>query len=199
MVTVEGEGAKYWPVWRGPSGQGLATGSYPDSWSATENVVWKKPVPVEAIRRHRVGRRIFLTTAHDSRPPRSRCAFRRTDGTQLWETFAPDGRTGRAHYKNGHASATPSTDGDLVYASFGSRGLAAFDFNGKLVWHQDLGDVDNYHGSAARPCLYKNRLILYQDFDGGSFVASFDTQRQAGMAHAAPCVRRLGHTRRGAR
>ena len=27
MVTVEGEGAKYWPVWRGPSGQGLVTGT----------------------------------------------------------------------------------------------------------------------------------------------------------------------------
>src|SRR6187200_1155552 len=136
MVTVEGEGAKYWPVWRD---------------------------------------RIFLTTAYDSGRRVSLVAFRRTDGTQLWETFAPDGRTGRPHYKNGHASATPSTDGRLIYAFFGSRGLAAFDFNGKLVWHQDLGDVDNYHGSAGSPLLYKNRLILYQDFDGGSFIASFDT------------------------
>ncbi len=176
MVTVGGEGAKYWPVWRGPSGQGLATGPYPDSWSATENVAWKKPVPGRGNSSPIVwGDRIFLTTAHDSGRRVSLVAFRRTDGTQLWETFAPDGRTGRPHYKNGHASATPSTDGKLIYAFFGSRGLAAFDFNGKLVWHQDLGDVDNYHGSAGSPLLYKNRLILYQDFDGGSFIASFDT------------------------
>ncbi len=176
MVTVEGEGAKYWPVWRGPSGQGLATGSYPDSWSATENVAWKKPVPGRGNSSPIVwGDRIFLTTAYDSGRRVSLVAFRRTDGTQLWEAFAPDGRTGRPHYKNGHASATPSTDGKLIYAFFGSRGLAAFDFNGKLVWHQDLGDVDNYHGSAGSPLLYKNRLILYQDFDGGSFIASFDT------------------------
>ncbi len=80
------------------------------------------------------------------------------------------------HFKNGHASATPSTDGTLVYASFGSRGLAAFDFNGKLVWHKDLGDVDNYHGAAGSPLLYKNRVILYQDFGGGSFVAAFDSK-----------------------
>ena len=26
MVGVEGEGAKYWPVWRGPTGQGTACG-----------------------------------------------------------------------------------------------------------------------------------------------------------------------------
>jgi outer membrane protein assembly factor BamB len=177
MVAVEAEGAKYWPVWRGPSGQGLVTGTYTDTWSATENVVWKKPVPGRGNSSPVIwGDRIFLTTAHEGGRRVSLIAFRRSDGTQLWETFAPDGRTGRAHYKNGHASATPSTDGTLVYASFGSRGLAAFDFNGKLVWHKDLGDVDNYHGAAGSPLLYKNRVILYQDFGGGSFVAAFDTR-----------------------
>ena len=36
MVADEGEGAKYWPRWRGPSGQGVASGGgYPDTWSAT--------------------------------------------------------------------------------------------------------------------------------------------------------------------
>jgi outer membrane protein assembly factor BamB len=177
MVAVEAEGAKYWPVWRGPSGQGLVTGTYTDTWSATENVVWKKPVPGRGNSSPVIwGDRIFLTTAHEGGRRVSLIAFRRSDGTQLWEAFAPDGRTGRAHYKNGHASATPSTDGTLVYASFGSRGLAAFDFNGKLVWHKDLGDVDNYHGAAGSPLLYKNRVILYQDFGGGSFVAAFDTK-----------------------
>ena len=42
MVADEGEGLKYWPRWRGPSGQGLVTGTgYPDRWSATDNVRWK--------------------------------------------------------------------------------------------------------------------------------------------------------------
>ena len=46
MVGDTGEGAKYWARWRGPSGQGVVTGTgYPDSWSATENVKWKVPVP----------------------------------------------------------------------------------------------------------------------------------------------------------
>ncbi len=202
MVTVEGEGAKYWPVWRGPSGQGLATGTYPDSWSATENVLWKKPVPGRGNSSPIVwGDRIFLTTAHDYGRRVSLLAFRRSDGTQVWEAFAPDGRTGRAHQKNGHASATPSTDGRLIYAFFGSRGLAAFDFNGKVVWHQDLGDVDNYHGSAGSPLLYKNRIILFQDFDGGSFVAAFDaptgkqvwrTPRRASVGWGTPVAVRVG-------
>ena len=42
MIATDGEGAKYWSRWRGPSGQGVATGSgYPDTWSATQNVLWK--------------------------------------------------------------------------------------------------------------------------------------------------------------
>ena len=36
MIRGGGEGAKYWPRWRGPSGQGLAAGSgYVDTWSDT--------------------------------------------------------------------------------------------------------------------------------------------------------------------
>lgn len=204
MVGVEGEGAKYWPVWRGPSGQGLATGTYPDVWSATENIVWKTPVPGRGNSSPIVwGDRIFFTTAHDGGRRVSLVAFRRADGKQLWETFAPEGRTGYAHQKNGHASATPATDGALVYAFFGSRGLAAFDFNGKLVWHQDLGEVDNYHGSAGSPLLYKNRLILYQDFDGESFAAAFDTRtgrqvwrtaRRARVGWGTPVAVRVGKT-----
>src|SRR5262245_50723853 len=46
MVGVSGEAASYWPRWRGPSGQGLATDSgYVDRWSSTENVLWRTTVP----------------------------------------------------------------------------------------------------------------------------------------------------------
>src|SRR6185295_5966025 len=97
-------------------------------------------------------------------------------------------------YKNGHASATPATDGSMVYVSFGSRGLAAFTFDGKLAWHQDLGPVDNYHGAAGSPLLYKNRVILFQDHGRGAFVAAFDTRsgKQPGRCYGVPS----GHRRR---
>jgi outer membrane protein assembly factor BamB len=84
----------------------------------------------------------------------------------------------RIYPKNSRASATPMTDGTRVYASFGTHGMAAFDFGGKLLWHTKLGDLSNYHGSAGSPVLYKDRLFLYQDHDGTpglrSFVAAFD-------------------------
>jgi hypothetical protein len=65
MVADEGEAAQYWARWRGPSGQGLVVGSgYPDRWSATENVLWKTPVPGAGNSSPIVWRdRIFFTTA----------------------------------------------------------------------------------------------------------------------------------------
>ena len=37
MIEVEGEGARYWPRWRGPSGQGYVRGTdYVDRWSSAE-------------------------------------------------------------------------------------------------------------------------------------------------------------------
>jgi outer membrane protein assembly factor BamB len=204
MIPVEGEGARYWPRWRGPSGQGLVTGSgYPDRWSATENVRWKVAVPGSGNSSPVVwGDRIFLTTARDNGRRLSLIAYRRSDGTQLWESFAPEGRTESVHQKNGHASATPSTDGRLVYVSFGSRGLMAFDFEGKLAWQQDLGAISNYWGTAGSPLLYKDRIVLYQDQQRApSFIAAFDAatgkqvwkaNRDASVGWGSPVAIRYG-------
>lgn len=203
MIAVEGEGAKYWSRWRGPSGQGLVAGSgYPDKWSATENVLWKKPVPGSGNSSPVVwGDRIFLTTAYDGGSRLSVLALKRSDGAQLWESFAPAGRGEFTHRKNGNASATPITDGERVYVSFGSRGLFAFDMNGKLVWRQDLGPIDNYWGTAGSPLLYKDRIILYQDQRSGSFVVAFDartgkqvwrTNRNASVGWGTPVAIRVG-------
>jgi outer membrane protein assembly factor BamB len=182
LVAVEGEGAAYWPRWRGPSGQGYAAGtSYTDTWSNTVNVRWKTPVPGRGHSSPIVWNdNIFITTARDGGSRVSMLAFRRSDGKPLWETALPDSGVEHVYEKNSHASATPTTDGQRVYASFGTHGLAAFDFAGKLVWHKKLGDLSNYHGSAGSPVLYKNRLFLYQDHDGTpslrSFVAAFDAR-----------------------
>jgi len=179
MVGDTGEGAKYWARWRGPSGQGVVSGTgYPDAWSSGENVKWKVPVPGSGNSSPIVwGDRIFITTAYDGGRRLSVVAYRRTDGVKLWETFAPEGRTPYgSHYKNGHASATPATDGQRVYVSFGSRGLLALDMTGKQVWFRDLGPMDAYHGTAGSPLLYKDRLILYQDQSRNSFIAAFDTR-----------------------
>lgn len=184
LIPVEGEGAGYWTRWRGPSGQGLVPGrGYVDTWSDTTNVLWKVPVPGRGHSSPIVWKdHIFLTTARDDGAI-SMLAYRRSDGTLLWDIRVPSSGVEHVDGRNSRASATPTTDGTRVYASFGSHGVAAFDFAGKLVWRQKLGDLSNYHGSAGSPVLYKDRLFLYQDHDGTpnlrSFVAAFDTRTGA--------------------
>ena len=141
-------------------------------------MLWKTPVPGSGNSSPIVwGDRVFLTTAYEGGRRVSVLAYRRSDGQLLWETAAPEGRTDRgAHYKNGHASATPSTDGERVYVSFGARGLFALDFDGRILWERNLGPIQAYHGAAGSPLLYKDRIVLYQDQYRDSFIAAFDTR-----------------------
>ena len=178
MVPPEGDGDRYWPRWRGPSGQGVVEGTgYPDRWSDAENVLWKVAVPGRGHSSPIVWEdRIFLTTARNRGRRVSILSFRRSDGRLLWQTDAPNGAAERTHGKNSPASATVTTDGERVYASFGSRGLLAVDFDGNIVWHRDLGRIDNYHGPAGSPLLYRDSVIIYQDQNGGAFVIALDAR-----------------------
>lgn len=179
MLEVAGEGAKYWPRWRGPSGQGyVPPGTYTDTWSAKTSA-WKVAVPGRGNSSPIVwGDRIFLTTAYGNGAKLSMLAYARADGKKLWEAAIPQGGAEYAHYKNGYASATPATDGQLVYASFGSHGLYAFDFNGKIVWQHKFGLINNYHGPAGSPVLYNDRIFIFQDAEPGrdqsAFVGAYD-------------------------
>jgi len=179
MIEVVGEGAKYWPRWRGPSGQGdAAAGPYIETWTAKSGV-WKTTVPGRGNSSPIVwGDRIFLTTGYGNGERLSMLAFSRADGKQLWETFIPQSGVEYVHPKNRFASATPTTDGKLIYASFGRHGLFAFDFDGKLVWQHKFGIIDNQHGPAGSPVLYKDRIFIYQDANPApgqsAFVGAFD-------------------------
>ena len=135
MILPDGEANRYWSRWRGPTGQGLAVGTgYPDTWSATQSVVWKVEVPGRGNSSPIVwGDRIFLTTARDGGKRPSVLCYRRSDGKLLWESALQAGEPGKVYWKNSHASGTPVTDGQMVYASFGNQGLAAVDFQGKVA------------------------------------------------------------------
>ena len=203
MVPPEGDGARYWSRWRGPSGQGIVEGTgFPDTWSETTNVAWKTDVPGSGHSSPIVwGDRIFLTTSRNRGTRVSILSFRRSDGALLWETDAPDGRAERHHGKNSPASATVTTDGERIYASFGSRGMVAVDFDGRVAWHRDLGHIANYHGPAGSPLLYRDTVIIYQDQRGGAFVIALDartgetrwrTARSASVGWGSPVAITVG-------
>ncbi len=177
LLTTEGDGASYWPRWRGPSGQGQVEDmGYVDTWSSTENVLWKSVVPGRGNSSPIVwGDRIFVTASYKGGDRRAIFAFDRGTGEQIWVVDVPsDARDEDYHPKNSLASSTPTTDGELVYGYFGNDGVMAVDFDGKVVWHQPLGLFNAFHGTASSPLLYKDRLIVVQDARNNAFIAAFD-------------------------
>ena len=203
MVRPDAEGERYWPRWRGPSGQGVVTDTgYPDTWTETTNVLWKTEVPGRGHSSPIVwDDRIFLTTSRNRGRQVSILSFRRSDGQLLWEADAPAGQAEYVHNKNSPAAATATTDGERVYASFGSRGMLAVDFAGNLIWHRDLGRIDNYHGPAGSPLLYQDSVIIYQDQSGSAFVTALDartgqirwrTEREARVGWGTPIAITVG-------
>lgn len=143
----------------------------PAEWSPTKNVRWKTPIPGRGRSSPVVwGERIFLTTdieagkAEGHQPPKhllNGTPFRHPDsvgadvrhrlvvlcldrktGKILWERTAYEGVVFDERHKAGsYAAPTPATDGKAVYAYFGSEGMYAYDFEGKLLWKYDPGKI----------------------------------------------------------
>jgi outer membrane protein assembly factor BamB len=76
----------------------------------------------------------------------------------------------------GFATASAMTDGEHVYAFFGSRGLYCFDLEGNLQWEKDLGDQQtrNGFGEGATPALYGNTIVVPWDHEGDDFIVALD-------------------------
>ncbi len=192
---------KYWPQWRGPLATGVAPNANPPlEWSEEKNIRWKTQLPGSGISTPIVwDNHIFITTAiryggpvkpnstsapgaHDNLPITSRYKFvvlavNRRDGKILWErTVHQELPHQDYHYTGALVSNSPVTDGERVYAFFGSRGLYCLDFDGKLLWKKDLGkmQVKHAHGEGSSPALYGETLVINWDHEGQSFLIALD-------------------------
>ena len=115
-------------------------------------------------------------------------------GAVRWEHVAYEGPVYDGRHKRGsYASPTPVTDGKRVFAYFGSEGVFAYDFAGKLLWKVDIGDIKTLGmGTASSPVLYKNLVILQCDEDNGEHVVHHRARR---ARPARRCGRRSGRRR----
>ncbi len=192
---------RYWPQWRGP----LATGEAPHTdppvrWSEEQNIKWKIELPG---RGHSTpiawGERVFVTAAvpvgdalspkysgrpgaHDNLPVTHEIAFvvlavNRADGAIVWQkTLLQSIPHEGGHETATFASASPVTDGEHLFAFFGSHGLYALNLGGDLLWQKDLGDMHTKHGhgEGASPALHGDTLIVNWDHQEQSFIVAFD-------------------------
>ena len=64
FLGVETSANDNWPGWRGPGGNGIASGSPPVEWSEEKNVRWKAEIPGRGSSGPVVwGELVFVTTA----------------------------------------------------------------------------------------------------------------------------------------
>lgn len=181
-------GLSNWPQWRGPERTGVSTSAKPPTeWSETRNIRWKIDVPGRGAASPIVwGDRVYVLTA----VPADRAAggrglhrflvmaVNRKDGKVAWQQTAKEEPPHEGVHQEFGTMASPSavTDGEHLIASFESRGLYAYDMNGKPVWQKDLGDkrMRNEFGEGSTPALHKDRLFVVWDHQGESFIVALN-------------------------
>jgi outer membrane protein assembly factor BamB len=104
----------------------------------------------------------------------------RNTGKVLWEREAVKAKPHEGYHARygSFASNSPVTDGKYVYAFFGSRGLYAHDYNGKLAWKKEFAPMRmrNAFGEGSAPALDGNRLFLNFDQEADSHVLALDAR-----------------------
>ena len=190
-----------WPQWRGPLANGVAPRANPPvRWSETNNVRWKTPLPGKGHSSPIVfGDAVYVLSAmpvgeaqkpvyddapgvHDSAPVTHRhqflaLALSRQDGRIMWmkvlrEEWPHEG----GHVTGSLASNSPVTDGERIYAFFGSRGLYCLELNGEVKWQKGLGRMHTLHahGEGSSPVLHGDTLIVCWDQEADSWLYAFD-------------------------
>ena len=111
-------------------------------------------------------------------------AFDRSTGTRLWmHEMAAQGELPPVHDKHNLSSASPVTDGERVYAWYGTGQLVALDMSGKPAWSKNLareyGAFDIQWGHASSPALFQDSLILLCYHPGSAYLLALDKRTGA--------------------
>ncbi|MBI1842338.1 MAG: PQQ-binding-like beta-propeller repeat protein [Verrucomicrobia bacterium] len=192
-----------WPQFRGPNAAGIGVSAdLPDAWSSTQNVAWKTDLPGRSWSSPIVwGNRVFLTAvvnSGESEPPKKGLYFggdrpEPPKSEHQWKVLCLDLKSGRIqwektvhrgapqtsiHLKSSYGAETPVTDGERVYALFGSVGVFAFSLDGKEAWSRPLEPRKTRYGwgGAASPVLSDGRLFLVNDNEEQSELLALDAR-----------------------
>ncbi len=171
FLTTSTLQAENWPAWRGAEYNGVSdeTG-IATTWSRTENVAWKAPLPGPAGATPVVwGDRIFVTSV-DEVGENLLLICISTQGKELWSKVVAKGNQVARGDEGNSASPSPVTDGKHVWTFMGEGTLACYDVEGNEIWKWNVedkfGPIDIQFGISTSPVLYQG--ILYLAIMGGN-------------------------------
>ncbi|TWU37135.1 outer membrane protein assembly factor BamB family protein [Novipirellula artificiosorum] len=179
FVVVNSSQADNWPQWRGPTGDGVIEETeVPTEWDEESGVQWKCPLPGWGDSTPAIwGDAVFVTSCVDEESlvllkinkKTGEVEWTRQVGTatalrvKVLKKVPEMRRHQQFHDSHNMASPSPTTDGELVIAHFGNGDLAAYDFQGNLLWkrnlQQDHGDYTIWWGHANSPVLHGDLVI----------------------------------------
>ncbi len=195
-----------WHHWRGPLATGAAVNANPPTkWSESQNIRWKVPIPgmghatpiiwedmtfIQTAIPVAMSETDNTNTESQSEGRRNRrrnrnlptlkfelLVLNRADGSVKWQktlnqTKPHEGIHGDASF----ASNSPVTDGEHIYAYFGSRGLYCLDFKGNIKWEKNIGIMRkrNTFGEGSCPIIHGDTIVILQDHEGQSFITALD-------------------------
>lgn len=142
------------------------------------------------------------------RPARERVsfvveAFDRDTGQRAWAHEMPaEGDLPPVHDKHNLASPSPVTDGERVYAWFGTGQIVALDTEGRPVWTRHLGqEIAPFQinwGHASSPVVFGDTLLLLCYHESASYLLALDKRtgrqrwkadREAGvLSYSTPTI-----------
>ncbi len=164
-------GGDNWPGFRGPTADGKSDSTgLPTTWSETENIAWKTPLPGRAWSSPVIwGKQIWLTNATEDGKALSAYALDRDTGKILHDFLVFNVEKSQVMHKfNSYASPTPVIEEGRVYLSWGSYGIACVDTaTAKVLWERRDLLCEHYRGPGSSPILHGDLLI--QHYDGFDF------------------------------
>ena len=133
----------------------------PVKWSPTDNVLWKAKMPswsnASPVLLKDKGLVIVLSE------PDQIVAVKADGGEIAWTADTSDLVAERpsAHDANGWTSATPVSDGDHIWALFGTGVAAAYTTSGERVWARAVQEPGHRWGNSAAPALGGGNLLVH--------------------------------------
>lgn len=194
-------------AFRGPWGNAVSPRrNIPVDWdgSSGNNILWKTAIPLQGYNSPVLwGNRIFLSAAGTNK--RIVICIDRLSGKILWEREANNipgspATPPRTTDDTGLAAPTLTTDGQRVFALFGTGDIIAFDFEGNRLWAKNLGVPQNHYGHSSSLLTWDGKVLVQYDTQSGSRVMALDnisgqtvweTRRTDGVSWASPVIARI--------